>query len=87
MALRASGNAVISANQRHMFSIQSNHVFGFEIGADGKTKYFLKGEVVGPEEEFIFNGVLFLPGADLGGTILDNFPKADAPKGWEKSIP
>jgi hypothetical protein len=71
------------------FNVASNLVPNFEIGElphEGTnrlgTTYFLKGEMVGPDEEFLFNGVLFLPDASKSGTIIDNFPKGPTPKGW-----
>ena len=86
MAVEMRGNRIIDANQRRKFNIHSNQVRGFEIGEEGVTAYYLSGEVVGQdeEEEFLFNGKLFLPNAEPGGIIIDSFPKAEAPQGWEK---
>lgn len=66
------------------FKVASNTVDYFEIGALPHTKYFLKGEMVGPDEEFLFNGILFLPDVSKSGMIIDNFPKGPLPKGWTK---
>lgn len=83
MPIEMSGNIIISG-ERRMFNIASNIVPYFEIGELPDTKYFLKGETVGPDEEFLFNGVLFLQDGDKSGKIIDNFPKGPIPKGWTK---
>lgn len=49
----------------------------------GKVAYLI-GEMVGPEEEFIFQAQLFGPPERPLATIIDNFPKAPAPSGWHQ---
>jgi hypothetical protein len=62
MSIKMSGNRVINLlGGDRGFNVASNIINYFEIGALPRTKYFLKGETVGPHEEFLFNGVLFLP--------------------------
>jgi hypothetical protein len=58
----------------------------FRLGERGQTGYLLDAERVGPEKEFIFNGLLFVNGVSEAGTVIDSFPKAPPPKGWVKRI-
>jgi hypothetical protein len=46
---------------------------------------WLEGQIIGPENEFVFNGRLF---SQLGhvGTIFDNFPRASMPGGWTRRV-
>ena len=54
----------------------------FEIGQQSGTEVWLEGALAGPEEEFVFNGRLFVPGHHQVGTVIDNFPVGPAPAGW-----
>jgi hypothetical protein len=62
--------------------ISTNICDWFELGEPAGQDYWLEGEVV--DDEFIFNGRLFLPGIAQAGTIIDNFPKGPTPTGWTK---
>jgi len=64
-------------------NLMSNYCTSFSIGAVGSTDVWLKGEMVGEDKEFVFNGRLFLKGGHHG-TVIDNFPKGPAPVGWER---
>ena len=66
-----------------LFSIGTNICEWFELGAKKGTDHWLEAQIVG-EGEFLFNGRLFLPRGAGGGTVIDNFPKGPAPKGWTK---
>jgi hypothetical protein len=45
---------------------------------------FLVGEMVGPEEEFLFQGKLFAATGMAPATVIDNFPKAPPPTGFRQ---
>lgn len=64
------------------FNLLTNFCDYFELGSESGSDVWLKGEMVGPEKEFVFNGRLFHKGGQ-GGVVLDNFPKA-VPEGWTK---
>ncbi|MBD3747637.1 MAG: hypothetical protein IE932_15645 [Sphingopyxis terrae] len=87
MATTLSGNSVSNGADRR-FDIGSNLTPSFEIGIEASDDAWLKAEFVGPnKDEPLFNGRLF-HGGEGGGitTVIDNFPKADVPKGWTKEI-
>jgi hypothetical protein len=71
-----------------LFLIHSNEVFAFEIGERGNTAYWLRGQVVrgAKGHEPLFYGRLFMPIAVPGGIVIDSFPKATTPRGWEKRL-
>jgi hypothetical protein len=45
---------------------------------------FLVGEMVGPDEEFLFQGKLFAATGMAPATVIDNFPKAPPPTGFRQ---
>ena len=63
------------------FNILSNFCNYFEIGRREGEDVWLEGQIV--QGEFLFNGRLYLPSGELG-TVIDNFPKSPAPKGWKQ---
>lgn len=65
------------------FVIATNVCDWFELGSKQGADYWLEGQIVG-NDEFLFNGRLFLPEAAVGGTIIDSFPHGPAPRGWVK---
>ena len=76
-----SGNKVYGGKNSH-FNIGSNEVEGFELGRHAGDDVWLKGDIVGHKEEFLFNARLYSPNTLNLATIIDNFPKATPPKGW-----
>jgi hypothetical protein len=64
--------------------VGSNITDGFEVGRPGQTKYHLIGRLAGPQEEYLFNGTLYLPDGGAAGTVIDNFPKGPVPNGWTR---
>jgi hypothetical protein len=78
-----SGNWICVRQGDPAFSIGTNVCGWFELGVRHGADYWLEGQVVG-DGEFLFNGRLFLPGVTQAGTVIDNFPKGPAPKGWTK---
>ena len=81
MPIMMRGN-IISEGNRNYFDIGSNQTPFFQIGLKQGDDLWLQGELAGPNEEFLFNGRLFVPGNINTGTIIDNFPKGPAPNGW-----
>ncbi len=75
-------DCIINEGSRHYFDIGSTLCPYFEIGSQSGTDIWLEGLLVGPDEEYIFNGRLFIPGIAGTGTVIDNFPKSPAPQGW-----
>jgi len=63
--------------------ISSNVCEWFELGTQQGPDYWLEAGIVG-SGEFLFNGRLFLRGVAEAGTIIDNFPRGPAPKGWTR---
>jgi hypothetical protein len=52
------------------------------------TQAFLVGEMVGPEEEFLFQAQLFAATPTAPATVIDNFPKATPPTGfYQERVP
>lgn len=68
------------------FIVSSNFCDMFMLGEQSSDDFYLRGEMAGPEKEFIFNGRIFVPGLSEAGTIIDNFPRVRAPKGWVKRL-
>ena len=67
------------------FRVASNRMQYFEIGVSAGSGHWLEAQQVGPApEEFVFNGRLFMPLTGAMGTVIDNFPKSPAPRGWEQ---
>jgi hypothetical protein len=65
------------------FNVHTNLCDYFQIGQRIGDDLWLEGQIIGPENEFVFNGRLFSKNGHVG-TILDNFPKASAPEGWTR---
>src|ERR1700730_10508534 len=84
MPIAMSGNRANIFGDARGVNVASNIVNYFEVGESPRTKYFLRGEMAGPDNDFLFNGILFLPDGAGSGTIIDNFPKGPIPKGWTK---
>lgn len=73
---------IINEGSKRYFDLGTTLCPYFEIGDAIGTDIWLEGQLVGPEEEYLFNGRLFVPGIIGSGTIIDNFPKSPAPSGW-----
>src|ERR1041385_6903734 len=79
--MRANWINVVPGNPA--FAIGTNVCDYFDLGNRQGSDYWLEGQIVGLGE-FLFNGRIFIPGVSEAGTLIDNFPKAPAPKGWTK---
>jgi len=64
------------------FNLLSNLCDYFEIGSKAGDDIWLEGEMVGPGQEYLFNGRLYHSDG-MAGEIIDSFPKA-VPAGWTK---
>ena len=82
MAHTFGGNRICVGDGDPCFVIATNLTNWFEIGTEHGDGHWLRAEIVGEDNDFIFNGRLFLPAGGGAGTIIDNFPKGPIPDGW-----